>query len=115
MVVNFAMEGKEYTSDYLFSSLFFQKMTSYDRNLWLAASNAENGVDWLWMGTGKDGKDVPLHYNSWALNEPRKKGMVIISNRRSFNYSNWFVDEPWKERNLVKRKYRRGAFVTVIM
>ena len=77
MVVNFAMEGKEYTSDYLFSSLFFQKMTSYDRNLWLAASNAENGVDWLWMGTGKDGKDVPLNYSSWAQDEPMKKGNFV--------------------------------------
>ena len=43
-------------------------------------------MDWLWMGTGKDGKDVPIHYNSWAPDEPKKKGRVMLSKRRFLQY-----------------------------
>ena len=69
-------------------------MTLYDANLWLAASNAENGVDWLWMGTGKDGKDVPLNYSSWALDEPRKKGKLKLSKMRFLQHG---IFEPQRK------------------
>ena len=45
--------------------------------VWLGASNAENNLDWLWMGAGKDGNDVPLNYSNWGVDEPVKKGNSI--------------------------------------
>ena len=41
---------------------------------WIAASNAGNGIDWLWIGIGKDGEDLPLNFSSWGDNEPRHEG-----------------------------------------
>ena len=76
--VHFKSEKNRFHFMLIYGCQFFlQTITPYNANLWLAASNAENGVDWLWMGTGRDGKDVHLNYSNWGRDEPRKEGNLV--------------------------------------
>ena len=63
-------------SNIIFS--FFNFKQGKETTAWLAASSADDGIDWKWMGNGKDGKDLLMNFSYWADNEPKRKGTVFV-------------------------------------